>query len=183
MKQRKLSMPSYVRKVVIFFAVALSSILIWYNHESAIIVELGFPPQIAPIDSRGRINSDTNLNNSVNLSSIKLSNLVVDSLKELNSSLDLLNNSVNLNSIKLSNLVVDSLKKLNSSLDLCASQWSTDKLIGRCWGLTTSTDHPSIKGGVRDKVVLNAVDCQVLIQLKDRLIFNASIHVTNFITL
>lgn len=48
------------------------------------------------------------------------------------------------------------------SQDFCASQYTKEKLIGRCWGLTTSTEHPSVKGTIRDKIIITAKECQQL---------------------
>lgn len=52
------------------------------------------------------------------------------------------------------------ISRKHETVDLCHSQWTTEKLIGRCWGLTTSTDHPSIKGTIDDKVILIAEECK-----------------------
>lgn len=54
---------------------------------------------------------------------------------------------------------IDISRKLET-VDLCSSQWTDEKLIGRCWGLATSTDHPSIKGTIDDKLILNAEECK-----------------------
>jgi hypothetical protein len=47
-------------------------------------------------------------------------------------------------------------------IDSCTSQYTKEKLIGRCWGLTTSTEHVKVKGGINDKVINSAKECQQL---------------------
>lgn len=55
--------------------------------------------------------------------------------------------------------IIDTSRKLET-VDLCDSQWTNEKLIGRCWGLTTSTEHPNVKGTIDDKVILDADECK-----------------------
>ena len=53
-------------------------------------------------------------------------------------------------------------RKLTGDADLCSSQWTDEKLVGRCWGLMTSTQHPSVKGTTDDRIILNADECKQL---------------------
>jgi hypothetical protein len=76
-----------------------------------------------------------------------------------------LSNVLHVNAHQQSNTSLDWTASIDISrkietVDFCHSQWTHEKLIGRCWGLTTSTDHPSIKGTVDDKLILDAKECK-----------------------
>lgn len=46
--------------------------------------------------------------------------------------------------------------------DRCSGMWTDEILIGRCWGLTTSTKVPGIDIGVAEKASTSADDCKAL---------------------
>jgi hypothetical protein len=45
----------------------------------------------------------------------------------------------------------------NNTTDNCSRQWTGEALVGRCWGLTTSTAHPEIKN-TRDGIEIQTAD-------------------------
>ena len=54
------------------------------------------------------------------------------------------------------------LRKLAGDEDFCSNQWTGEKLVGRCWGLMTSTQHPSIVGTPDNKLIQNSDECKQL---------------------
>ena len=46
--------------------------------------------------------------------------------------------------------------------DSCAAEWTAENLIGRCWGLTTSTNIPNIEPGVGEKAATSSDECKKL---------------------
>ena len=52
------------------------------------------------------------------------------------------------------------LAETNNTVDSCSSQWTDDVLIGRCWGLTTSTAHPDIRNTVDGVEIQTADACK-----------------------
>ena len=49
-----------------------------------------------------------------------------------------------------------------ANLDSCATQWTDEDLIGRCWGLTTSINVPDITRTAGELAALSAKGCQKL---------------------
>ena len=54
------------------------------------------------------------------------------------------------------------LKNNEDNEDFCATQWTDEDLIGRCWGLTTSINVPDITSPAGELAALSAKGCQKL---------------------
>ena len=58
--------------------------------------------------------------------------------------------------------VINHRNLLSTTIDNCANIWTTEKLVGRCWGLTTSTEFKSIQKLPNDGKVTDSLGCKNL---------------------